>query len=148
MTPQRATVADLPKIERCAEEFYAASAFLKGFDLDRFCALWKSLLESGAGVIFSFDDTDGQWAGMLGGMAYPDIYSGAMTASEMFWFVREGHRGQGVKLYRAFEEWAREQGCKTIRMVHLADVMPERVARFYERAGFVVIETHYSKDLT
>jgi GNAT superfamily N-acetyltransferase len=147
MTPQKATVADLPKIQRCAEEFYAASQFLTGFDLERFSALWKGLLESEAGVIFSFDDNDGQWAGMLGGMAYPDIYSGVMTASEMFWYVRDGHRGQGIKLYRAFEEWARERECKVIRMVHLADVMPEKVARFYEKVGFVMIETHFSKTL-
>ncbi len=144
MTPQRATVADLPKIQRCAEEFYASSQFLKGFDLSRFCDLWERLLADDSSVIFSFDDGAGQWAGMLGGMAYPDIYSGMMTAS----FVREGHRGQGVKLYRAFEQWARDRGCKAVRMVHLADVMPDRVARFYERAGFAVIETHFSKDLT
>jgi len=148
MTPQKATVSDLPKIQRCAEEFYAASKFLTGFNLERFCNLWTGLIESGAGVIFFCAGEDGDWTGMIGGMAYPDIYSGVMTASEMMWFVREGHRGQGVKLYRAFESWAREHGCKLIRMVHLLDVMPEKVARFYKSVGFAPIEMHYQKDLT
>jgi len=32
-------------------------------------------------------------------------------------------------------------------MVHLLDLMPEKVGAFYRRAGFTPIETRYSKRL-
>jgi GNAT superfamily N-acetyltransferase len=129
----------------CAREFYAASRFLRTFDLARFTAMWTGLLASGAGAIFVLDD--GEIRGAIGGVAYPDIYSGELTATEFFWFVSEAHRGGGIRLYRAFERWAKAKGCARIRMVHLMDSMPEKLQTVYERLGFEAAEVHYSKDL-
>ncbi len=142
------TVLDLPKLESCAKEFYASSEFLKGFDLSRFCELWQRILESDTGVIFAVDGNDGQYAGAIGGLMFDEIYSGRKTATELYWFVRDGHRGHGLKLYRAFEAWARERGCEEIRMIHLMDSMPEKLNRVYQHLGFRPIETHFAKELT
>lgn len=147
MIIKQATIEDLPKIELCATDFYSSSQFLKAFDLTRFCELWTGLIENNVGVIFAFEDLDGNWAGMLGGMAYLEIYSGRMTATEMFWFVREGFRGPGLKLYKAFEKWARDKECSEIRMVHLLDSMPQKLERVYTHFGYKPAEIHYSKDL-
>lgn len=144
----RASIDDLLKIEACAAEFYASSQFLNGFSLHRFCNLWADLLERGAGVIFAFDDDAGHWAGMLGGILHEDIYSGINTASEMFWYVREGYRGtRGMRLYREFERWAICSGCRKIVMVHLCDSMPEKLDRVYRGLGFLPAEVHYVKSL-
>lgn len=147
MTIRQATLPDLPRLRVCAQDFAAASRHIRGFDMDRFIAVWTGLLESGAGVIFLLADDQGEIAGMLGGVAYPDIYSGEMIASEFFWFVREQYRGGtgSVRLYREFEDWARARGCTQIRMIHLSDSMPEKLDKFYRRLGFEPIEVHWAK---
>lgn len=142
----KAIISDLPKVEVCAREFYESSKFLNGFDLERFCRLWTGLLESDSGVIFAIEE-NGEWVGAIGGLAYQEIYSGQMTALEMFWFVRPGHRGQGIKLYRALESWAREKQCFEMRMVHLLDSMPEKLERVYRHFNFKPAEIHYTKEL-
>lgn len=142
----KATIQDLPKVETCAREFYSSSQFLKGFDLERFCKLWTGLIESDCGVIFSLQ-SNAQWIGAIGGLTFQEIYSGQMTALEMFWFVRPGHRGQGIKLYRELEAWAREKQCSEMRMVHLLDSMPEKLERVYRHFDFKPAEIHYTKEL-
>jgi GNAT superfamily N-acetyltransferase len=128
-------------------EFHAAFRFLKRFELEMFVRSWTALIESGAGIIFLLS-SETRIAGALGGIAYPDLYSGDLIATEFFWFVREGSRGGGLKLYRAFEQWARDRQCSQIRMVHLLDSMPEKLSRVYKHLGFVPAETHYVKALT
>ena len=140
------SIDELPAVQQSAREFYGASRFLGEFCLERFCEIWKFLLTGGDGVIFA-DERDGEIAGLIGGIVHREIYSEAIVAEEFFWFVREAHRGAGLALYREFERWAREHGAATIQMVHLRDVMPEKVERFYVRAGFHPIETRYAKDL-
>jgi len=141
-----ATAEDLPLLAGLADQFFASSRFLKGFRLEQFCRVWRDLLKSGVGVIFLLSDEDGI-QGALGGVAYPDINSGVSVASEFFWFVSPPARGQGLELYRAFEEWARRVGCQQIRMVHLMDSMPERLSVVYKRLGFEAAEVVYVKEL-
>ncbi|HEY2605567.1 MAG TPA: GNAT family N-acetyltransferase [Paraburkholderia sp.] len=148
--------ADLDRVAAAAREFHAASPLLRenggGFRLDHFREIWTQLLDGGGGVIFAdFDESGashGAITGLLGGVIHRGIYGDQLIAEEFFWFVRESHRGGGVRLYRRFEQWARERGAASIQMVHLFDSMPEKVARFYLRAGFKPIEMRYAKALT
>ena len=142
-----ATAEELPLLAGLAEEFFASSRFLKGFSLEQFCRVWRDLLATGTGVIFLLSDEDGI-QGALGGVAYPDINSGALVATEFFWFVSPPASGQGLELYRAFEQWARGRGCSEIRMVRLSDSMPERLRVVYQRLGFEEAETVYVKELS
>jgi GNAT superfamily N-acetyltransferase len=143
-----ATIEDLPRLEACAREFYASSKFLDRFDLARFVGAWELWITAGMGAVFLAEE-NGEVIGALGGMVYPEPYSGALIATEFFWFVRDGHRGgPGLRLYKAFEQWAREKGCAHIRMVHLMDSMPEKLTKVYARLGFEAAEVHYTKDIT
>jgi GNAT superfamily N-acetyltransferase len=144
---RKALVEDLPRIHACASEFYAASKFLRRFNLERFVSAWTDFLETGVGTVFVAED-GGEVTGCIGGVVYPDLYSGTLVATEFFWYVRERHRGAGVRLYHAFEDWARERRCSEIRMVHLTDSMPERLAKVYRRFGYEASEVHYVKELT
>ncbi len=107
---------------------------------------WQRYLQAGVGVVFLLEQA-GQIVGAIGGLVYPEPYSGELVASEMFWFVRPDCRGSGMKLYFVFEEWARERGCDAIRMVHLSDSMPAKLRYVYARLGFEEVETHFSKPL-
>lgn len=147
MTIRQATVEDLPNMGECAGKFYASSKVLRDFDLNRFCELWRSLLDSGMGVIFVLED-EGKIHGAIGGVKYPDTYSARQVATEFFWFVDPASRGAGLSLYHLFEKWAREQSCDEIRMVHLADSMPEKLERVYRHLGFERVEVHYRKEFT
>lgn len=145
---RKAGIEDLPRIQGCAEEFYAASRILAQlpFSLERFVTSWTGFLEAGIGVIFIAEE-DGEVTGAIAGVIYPDLYSGVLVATEFFWVMRAEHRGSGVQLYKAFESWAREQGCHQIRMVHLSDSMPDKVARFYRQHGYQPSEVHFTKEL-
>lgn len=143
---RKATVADLPGMKSGALEFYATSAELGTFDIDRFCGLWENLLGSDSGVIF-LALRENEIKGAIGGMVYDDPYSIGQIAQEFFWFVRADSRGSGVRLFREFENWGRDKGARAIRMCHMVDSMPEKVAQFYENSGFHKIEVHYSKEL-
>jgi GNAT superfamily N-acetyltransferase len=143
-----ATASDLPRLEECALEFYKSSEFLNTFDIVRFSELWAGLLETGAGVIFILEDPDsGAIAGTIGGVHYKEPYSTELIATEFFWFVRDGKRGGGIRLYKAFEDWARDRGCSQIRMVHLIDSMPKKLEQVYQRFGYRAAEVHYTKGL-
>jgi hypothetical protein len=144
---READIEDLSRLAPLAREFYASSRFLGSFDLDRFVACWTALFETGAGQIFLLEDGTGEVAGTIGGMIYPEPYSGELIATEFFWYVRLGSRGEGMKLYCAFEHWARDRKCSQIRMVHLLDSMPEKLARAYRHLGYTPAEVHYLKEL-
>jgi len=141
-----AAAEDLARLAPLAQQFYASSRFLREFDIQKFEAFWTGLIASGMGVIFVLED-GGAIAGTIGGLAYAEPYSGELLAQEFFWFVDEAQRGQGIRLYRRFEQWAREKGCAEVRMGHLADSMPAKVAAFYERVGYTKVETLYAKRL-
>lgn len=144
-------IDELGRVEDAAREFYAASHVLGSFRIDHFRQIWEPLLTSGAGVIFASCDHENKYGaaldGVIGGVIHREIYGDALIAEEFFWFVREAHRGAGVALYRRFEAWARERGAHSIQMAHLFDSMPEKVAKFYLRAGFKPVEMRYAKDL-
>ncbi len=146
MTIRQATIEDLPLLETCAREFYASSKHLRDFELSRFVGLWTSLIAGGTGVIFILA-AGGDIAGAIGGISHPDAYSALIVAQEFFWFVRSELRGGGVRLYRAFEQWAKDRGCGELHMAYLPDSMPGKVAIFYEKMGFRLAEVAYAKGL-
>jgi GNAT superfamily N-acetyltransferase len=143
---RRAELADLRNMAHLAQEFYAASHILRTFDLDRFVTMWTHWLTSGMGEIFLLDE-GGQIQGTIGGVIHQETYSSDLIAAEFFWYVEDKHRGQGIRLFRAFEDWAKQSGASEIRMGHLVDSMPEKVGAFYERVGYRKVETLYAKRL-
>lgn len=145
-TVRTATVADLFRMEDTAKQFYAASKYLRYFDFKKFRDVWASLLRN-QGIILIYE-SEGQIKGALGGLLHTSLYGQELIAEEFFWFMRHDSRGAGVRLYAAFEEWAKKQGAACIHMVHLEDVMPDKVAHFYLSRGYEPIETRYEKRLT
>lgn len=127
-----------------AKEFYGSSAVLRVFDLERFVQFWTGVINSGIGVVFLLVDENGI-QGTISGLTYQEPYSGELLAQEFFWFVHKEFRGGGIRLYKAFEKWALDKGCVEIRMAHLVDSMPDKVAQFYERLGYSQVETLYAK---
>ena len=129
-----------------ASKFYSSSSALKKFDINVFCSTWNNLYSIGAGVIFLLK-RELDIIGVIGGIKYPDVNSGELIATEMFWFVDQEKRGNGIKLFKRFESWARDNKCKSIIMVHLIDSMPDKLKKLYTRYGYKPIEISYKKEL-
>lgn len=141
-----ATIEDLPKIEPLAKQFYSDSRYLQDFSIEIFVENWKKIIAGDIGVIFIIVESD-KIVGILGGMKYPDINSGRLVATELFWYVDKEHRGRGGELLRLFEGWAKGMGCKKIIMVHMADLMPDKLKTIYKRKGYTEMEVHYVKEV-
>lgn len=139
---------NLAEVATLLPEFCAASRFVEGTP-DVFVTAWRGILSRGVGAIFMLVDDDGKVQGAIGGLVFPDPFSGLLIATEAFWFVRARHRKTvgSMRLYKAFEQWARARGCRRIQMIHLADVNPEEVAAMYRRMGFELAEMRYVKEL-
>lgn len=103
-------------------------------------AMVALLLGSPDGVVF-VADRDGILFGMIGMLAYAHHLDGQRVAGEIFWWTEPDGRGQGLRLLRAAEEWAKLQGASSVQMVAPDD----RVGRLYERLGYQRIETSYGK---
>jgi len=84
--------------------------------------------------------------GGLGCIKAPDLHDGRLTAIETFWLVLPEYRGQGMKLFKVFEQWAAEQGCEKKAMIHMADSFPEVLGRFYAKKGYKLAELHWIKE--
>lgn len=115
---QRADLIDMGR------RFHEATGHPSSFCADAFNAALDQI-EAGGGLFTSE-------RGMIGGILAPMWCApGWLSAVELFWWAEDG---QGLRLLRRFEQWAREQGAQEVRMTTLA-AMPdaERALRGYER---------------
>ena len=133
---------EMPKLQKKAVLFTKDSPGTRIVP-EVFGASWTSFLQAGLGVIFILDD----FAGALGAVKMSDPNSGELTATEIFWFTKQSARGRGLRLLRAFEQWAKRAGCIRLTVAHMADSMPEKVKHVYERRGYSLFETHYAKGI-
>uniref|UniRef100_A0A6M3IPD8 Putative acetyltransferase n=1 Tax=viral metagenome TaxID=1070528 RepID=A0A6M3IPD8_9ZZZZ len=129
------------------KQFEQASKFVK-VDPEYCRRIYSDMIGRGMAKGFILIE-DGNIHGGIGGLIGPDLHNGEKTAVETFWFVAPGFRGGlgAYELWRKFEEWAKEQGCKKVAMIHLSDSYPERLERIYKARGYKLLELHYVKEL-
>lgn len=144
---RKLNIDELDKVLPIAEQFYNSTEFLSNFNIEIFKKNWIQFIESGLGVIFVLED-ENNIIGVLGGFKYPDVNSGELIATEFFWFVDADKRGNGIRLLKEFEKWAKEEDCKKIIMVYLCDLMPEKLDRVYKRLGYRRTEINYTKEVS
>lgn len=100
------------------------------------------LIEADHGMIW-VSDHGGSLVGMLGVIATFHPYSGDPVMSEMFWYVEPEHRGQGVRLLKTAEAWARSHGVTASIMISPS----AKVSTFYRRLGYELLEEQFIKKL-
>lgn len=139
-------INELPLAYELGLEFYKEGKLPGALKKEVFISTWTRLISTKMGVIFGlFDD---KFIGMIGGFVFPDPNDGALVATEMFWYVDKQYRGiGGIKLLKKFEKWAVSVKAKRLIMVHLADLMSDKLKRFYNKQGFSSTEVHYIKEL-
>lgn len=139
---REATIDDIPVLVAMGMRFAQSDAY-KRFVRDnpvQFEEMARMLITSGLGVMLVLEK-NGCVEGMIGMLCTPHFLSGDMFAGEICWWINPEHRGDGVRLMKFAETWAREHGALSIQMV----APNERVGRLYERMGYQQTEVSYQK---
>jgi hypothetical protein len=142
-----ASLTDIPAVAELGEPFFREASAPGKFDRQSFIAAWNGLIGSGVGSVHIVRKDDRVTAA-FGGVCITDFNTGDPVAMEMFWFADPADRSiENLRLLRRFEEWAAAAGAKRVCMVHLKSINAERLERYYEKRGYVPLETYYWKDL-
>lgn len=139
-------VQDIEQLYPLGYEFVEESNSSFSFKEDVFKRNWINFYNNGTGIILKAHKK-GEIVGMFGFIFYEDILDGELSATETFWYMRKEHRGGGLRLLNRFEEISEELGVKRLTMVHLNELMPEKLKSIYTKKGYREIETHYVKEL-
>lgn len=141
----KATAEDVRPIIEMAKHFRECTEFIP-VDVETCVETYTKAIRAGTGAIFGYRLID-EIAGALACIKGNDLHFPRSMAVETFWYVppQYGHLGIGPQLFKAFEEWAKEQKCDYTAMIHLADSYPDSLERWYIRKGYKLAEKHYIK---
>jgi len=145
---RKLSLNELDKLIPAAKQFYSEAGIKGNFNQEEFQKSWEIFISSGMGEIFALiDENTGELYGGIGCVKVNDPIIGALVASEMFWYVINERRGEGIRLFNKFEEWAEKNECSRSRMIHLSNIMPNELRHLYERRGYKEIEIAYERIL-
>jgi len=130
----KAGVSDIPRIVDYLADFHAQSGLMAPFDAEDAADFVGALVASDDAAVFVSD------RGVIGGAVVPIFFNANwLMAVELFWWSR----GDGVRLLRVFERWARVRGAREIRLASLSSI--PRSAKLIARCGYVPAEACYIK---
>lgn len=92
-------------------------------------------------------EADGRIVGVIAGLIVTYPLNDEKIFHEHIWYVNEGYRRYGIKLYRRLEDHCRENGIKKIIMVCMANSKADKLEEFYKRLGYELLESHYIKTI-
>lgn len=146
MNIREAEPGDIPSIVDGIKQFVSVSSYGRddAVNPDHVTATLDHLIWNEDGLV-AVMERDGAFAGCFVGMAHAHLFSGERMLGELFIYTTPEARGNGSKLRRFAEDWAKGRGCKTFCIAH-----PEsesHLAKVYARWGFKPTETHYRKEL-
>lgn len=141
---RRATLDDMPRLLAMGQRFASETEYRDLITIrpGPLAVAIRSILGNPDGATF-VSGTDATLTGMIAVLAYDHPFSGERTAFEVVWWVDPEARGDGLRLLRAAEGWAREQGIRKMQMV----APNERVGALYRRLGYAPVETSYQRSL-
>lgn len=142
-----ATLADVPALVDLGRRFIRETGYrhlirLNPPALERLAV--QLIMCAKAPSIVLVAERQGTLIGMFGLMAYPHPMSDDLTVAELMWWINPEARGAGLRLYRAGERWAKDQGPDVV----LQMIAPtDDVETLYTRLGFVPVERTFQKRL-
>jgi GNAT superfamily N-acetyltransferase len=147
---KEATLDDLdnPSIYSMGLTFFAEAKLPGEFNPALFRKNIQHLVANNCGVVFLLIE-QGSVTGAIGGLTHPDICDNSTVAQELFWFVNPTNRGKlgAVRLYEAFEKWARKRGASRLYMAAVCNDYLGALRKFYEKRGFVPKDIIFFKPL-
>lgn len=140
---------DFDAIKRLCIDFYKASIYSEyGYDEDKIDSIISEFIHDPANRIIILGLSEDKPVSILAASVQPIIFSKARIATEVLWWVDEGHRqsGVGLKLIEAFEYWAKNIAkADYSQLCTLNGEYADRVGKYYERLGYKLSEKAYLK---
>jgi GNAT superfamily N-acetyltransferase len=92
---------------------------------------------------------DNKIVGFLGGSASEGIFSDAVLAHELGWFIQPEYRGhrKSLQMLKDFEQWAKEEAKADMVIMVYAETM-SNLDKIYEKKGYEAVEHTYMKKFT
>jgi GNAT superfamily N-acetyltransferase len=141
-----ATLADVPQLVAMGQRFRTSSRYAAVLrdNPAQLARMAEGLIAGDHGHVWVSADDAGALSGMLGVIRFDHPMSGDLNVGELFYWVNPESRGNGVRLLRRAEAWARDQGAAAILMI-----APDQtdVGALYARLGYTAVETAWSKRL-
>jgi len=146
-TVRKATHEDIFDLLVLCRGFSQEAPEMHKWDKGKTEELLNSILETPTAVIL-LSEKDGVVVGFLAGLIQPVLISHTKMASELAWYVDKQHRGAAgaIRLVKAFEEWAEDNGAEWITMADISDVAD--LSPLYSKLGYKLTEKAYSKRIT
>ena len=147
-----ATVEDVPALVAIGERMHALTRFRNlDYRPDKVARALTDAITNGRHkyVFLVATGVDGRIVGGLLGVLEQHIFSDQLTASVMHFDVLPEARmgGHGVRLLKAFEAWCANRKVLEIGFGVNSGADLQRVGRFAERVGYVVVGANYMKSL-
>lgn len=144
-----ATHDDLDAMVAMGERFFAFSRFadFAVFDRDVARASIANLTALDGGIALVAVVGGEIVGGIIGVLAPLWFAPSQLSATEFAWWVSEEHRGgtTGIKLLRAFEQWAKDKGAAMVSMSDLVIEGATPAGRLFEKLGYTVVERSHVK---
>jgi GNAT superfamily N-acetyltransferase len=118
-----------------------------GLETSYYVDRFLTAVNGGIAHIFGMFAADGKFAGALGFFVVPDIFNGALIASQNFWYILPEYRGRAAILLKEYEKRARALKCTRMQMPHQVKRQSADFGKFFERFGFEMEEVSYYKTL-
>jgi GNAT superfamily N-acetyltransferase len=90
-------------------------------------------------------EADGKTVGMLMGYVTDYYFGNDKIACDILWYIDPDHRGSraAIKLLRAFQRWAKEQGASEVCIGVSTAVEFERTGLLLQRLGYTHVGGNY-----
>lgn len=144
-----ASEEDIPGMIELGATMHAESIY-RQFDYDReklFDSCRKWISHPDLYFMAVAEDNDAQVIGMFIGFISEYYFGRDLCAYDLLFFVHPFKRGglAAVRLIKAFEEWAFENGAKEVCTGTTTMVDPERTAKLFERLGYTIVGSIFKK---
>lgn len=151
MKVREASISDAKELIEMGQSFFTQSGYedIFAFDKETFKETVKHLILDTTGTIFVVDDND-KAVGMAGALLFPFYMNkDVLSCQEIFWWINpENRKGlAGMKLLKAVEKWAKDNGAFTFNMMCLEHLEPEKVEKLLTIKGYNKTERHFMRIL-
>lgn len=143
---REANVNDFDSILDMCESFWGDTQFTESFDREHTRAMVSMSYDHGLLIVAD----DGEVFGFMAAVKSPLLGSpDAWMATELAWYVKPKKRGKlvGVGLVKSIESLCIAQEVKYLNLAYMQTSMPDRVKVLYEKLGYQLQETIYTKVL-
>ncbi len=148
-----ATLSDLPSLVEGGSRMHALTRFREHpYNAQRVAKAFSDLITRGQGkyAFLVAESSERRVVGALIGVMEQQIFMDGWTASVMHYDVLPEARmgGHGVRLLRAFEQWAHNRQAVEIVFGINSGVELERSARFATRMGYAKVGENFVKGMS